>query len=173
MDEVTEEEKYGIAGEHSLGTWARIYLHGFIAIGMFFGIAYAVTLLVPVFDVVGNRAAAIGLSVVTILAGPPILGSLILYVLFPLLGKNEAWRGLLIWDDRLLTEVSGARQRTQIVIINWPSNEVRTAGVLTATFECSETGNCWQRYTSRRPRKRVWDTYAWWVSTMSCTPIGP
>ena len=57
-----------------------------------------------------------------------------------MLGKKEGLRGLEVWDDRLLSEVSRAKQRTRIVILNWPSNEVRTMGVMTATFKSNGSG---------------------------------
>jgi hypothetical protein len=81
---------------------------------------------------------AITLSILAILLGPPLIGSLILFGLFPMLGKKEGWRGLLGWDDRLLSEVSDAKQNARVVMINWPSKEVRTMGVLTATFASEE-----------------------------------
>lgn len=133
-------ESYGIDGEHSLGTWTRVYLHGVIAFVVIYAIAYVVTLLVPVFDFTGNRPLAITISILAILVGPPLVGSLILFGLFPLLGKKKGWRGLLAWDDRLLAEVSDAKEKAQIVIINWPSDDVRTMGVLTATFASDEPG---------------------------------
>ena len=126
---------------HSLNTWTRVYLHGLIAFVAIYAIAYVVTLLVPVFDFTGNRVVAITLSILAILLGPPLIGSLILFGLFPMLGKREGWRGLLAWDDRLLSEVSDAKQNARVVIINWPSKEVRTMGVLTATFASEDSCN--------------------------------
>jgi hypothetical protein len=123
-------QSYTVVSEHSLSTWTRVYLHGLIAFVLIYAVAYVVTLLVPVFDFTGNRPLAITLSLVAILVGPPLIGSLILFGLFPLLGKKEAWRGLLAWDDRLLAEVSDAKENARVVIINWPSKEVRTMGVL-------------------------------------------
>lgn len=134
MDFNESDESVGTEADHSLNNWARIYLHGFIAFLVIYVLAYVVTLLVPVFDNFGNRPLAIVLSIMAILVGPPLVGSVILYGQFPLLGKKEAWRGMLAWDDRLLTEVSDAKEKARIVIINWPSEEVRTMGVLTSTF---------------------------------------
>jgi hypothetical protein len=121
-------------GEHYLGTWTRIYLHGVIAFVVFYVLAYVVTRLVPIFEFTGSRALAIGLSILAIVVVPPLVGSLILFGLFPLLGMKEGWRSLAAWDDRLFSQLSSARQKVQVVIINWPNKEVRTMGVLTATF---------------------------------------
>lgn len=129
-----------MGGDHTLGTWARVYVHGAIACIGLAVVGYAVSKLVPILDVTGNRAVAIALSVIAILAGPPLFGSIILYGIFPLLGKKKGWRGLLVWDDRLLEEVSAAKSNARIVIINWPSHEVRTMGVLTSTFAAKDTG---------------------------------
>jgi hypothetical protein len=54
-------------GEHYLGTWTRIYLHGVIAFVVFYVLAYVVTRLVPIFEFTGNRALAIALSILAIL----------------------------------------------------------------------------------------------------------
>jgi uncharacterized membrane protein len=140
VDNDSSVDSYGVGSKHSLNMWTRICLHGLIAFAVICAVAYVVTLLAPIFDFTGNRALAIILSIVAILVGPPLLGSIILFGVFPLLGKNEAWRGLLAWDDRILAEVSGAKEKARVVIINWPSKEVRTMGVLTATFASEESG---------------------------------
>lgn len=135
MDEseskATEE---GINDDHALSTWARVYLHGLIACVFFAMLGYAVSKLVPIFDVTGNRAVAVALAVIAILAGPPVIGSLILFGILPLLGRRKGWSGLLGWDDRLLEEVAAAKSNAKVVIVNWPSREVRTMGVMTSTF---------------------------------------
>ncbi len=138
QDQVNDAE--GIESSHSLGTWTRIYLHGFIALVAFAVLATLVSRLVPLFDFTGNRTTAIVVSLIAILAGPPVIGSVILYIIFPLIGKRDAWRGLLFWDDRLLKELSRARGTAQIVLIDWPSKEVRSMGVMTSTFRSRETG---------------------------------
>ncbi len=140
MEAISSNEDDRIESKHSLNTWTRVYLHGFIAFVVIAVIAYAVMLLVPVFDFTGSVPVAIALSMVAILVGPPLVGSLILFGLFPLLGTKEAWRGWLAWDDRLLAEVSTAKEKARVVIINWPSNHVRTIGVLTSTIASSESG---------------------------------
>lgn len=140
MDDRSSDSGPGIQGSHSLNTWTRVYLHGLLALVVLFAIAYAVSRIAPAFDFVGSRPLAIATAIVVILAGPPIIGSIILFGVFPLLGKKEAWRGLVAWDDRLISEVSDAREKAQVVIINWPSREVRTMGVLTATFDDDGSG---------------------------------
>jgi hypothetical protein len=140
VDNDSSVESYVVGSKHSLSTWTRICVHGLIAFAVICAGAYVVTLLAPIFDFTGNRLLAITLSIVAILAGPPLLGCLVLFGVFPLLGKNEAWRGLLAWDDRILAEVSGAKEKARVVIINWPSKEVRTMGVLSATFAAEESG---------------------------------
>ncbi len=133
-------ETNSVANEpYRLGTWARIYLHGFIASVVVYGLAYVVMLLVPMFDFTGSRAVAIALSMATILIVPPLVGSLILFGVLPLLGKKEAWRGVTAWDDRLFSQLFSARQKVRIVIVNWPSREVRTLGVLTATLTSKDS----------------------------------
>ena len=133
-----QDLKSRFGGEHSLGTWTRIYVHGLLACVAMAAVAYLVDQLVPVFDFSGNRGAAVAISIVAILAGPPIIGSVILFVIIPMLGKKEAWRGLLVWDDRLITEVSNARSQAPIVLLNWPSKEIRTMGEMTARFHAQD-----------------------------------
>ena len=125
--------------EQFLGTWIRIYLHGILAFVVICAVAYVVTRLAPLFDFTGSQPLAITLSVLTILLVPPLVGSLILYGLLPLIGLKEGWRGVIGWDNRLFSQVSAARQNSQIVIINWPSKEVRTMGILTSTFTAEDS----------------------------------
>lgn len=140
MENESLEESVRSASKHSLNTWTRVYLHGLIAFILIYVVAYLVALLLPVFDFTGNRGVAIAAAITAILLGPPLVGSIILFGLFPLLGKKEAWRGLLAWDDRLISEVSDAKEKTRVVIVSWPSAEVRTMGVLTSTFQSEESG---------------------------------
>jgi uncharacterized membrane protein len=127
-------ETIGMDDDHLLGKWTRIYLHGVIAFVAIGAIGYVASLLLPVFDFTGNRLLAIALATTVIIVGPPVVGSIILYGLFPWLGKRDSMRGLLAWDDRLLSEVTSAKEKARIVIINWPTDNVRTMGVLTSTF---------------------------------------
>jgi len=99
-----------------------------------------VTRLVPIFEFTGSQPLAITLSVLAILLVPPLVGFLILYGLLPLIGMKEAWRAVIGWDTRLFSQVSAAQQKTQIVIINWPSKEIRTMGILTSTFTADDSG---------------------------------
>ncbi len=94
----------------------------------------------PIFDLTGSMPVAITLSILGILLVPPLVGSLILYGLFPLIGMKEGLRGIIGWDQRLFARVSSARKQVQIVIINWPSKEVRTMGLLTSTFTAHDSG---------------------------------
>ena len=125
---------------HLLNTWVRVYLHGLIVLVVVCVLAYIGTLLVPLFEVVGDQRVAIVLSFLTVLFGPPLIGSLVLFGVFPLVGRKKSWRGLLGWDDRLISELSTAKSNAQIVILNWPSGEVRTMGVLTSEFSDPATG---------------------------------
>lgn len=124
--------------EHTLGTWTRIYLHGCIAFLVVYALTLVVSRLVPLFGFVDSPVLAFVLAILAILVLPPLVGSIVLYGLLPLLGKKEAWRGLAAWDNKLVSEVSRAKQMARIVILNWPSEEVRTMGVLTATFDADE-----------------------------------
>jgi len=122
-----------------LGIWARIYLHGILAFVALYAVAYVVTSLAPLFTFTDSPLLAFALAVLVIVLVPPLVGSLILYGLFPLIGMKEGWRGVIGWDKRLFSQVSSAHQKTRIVIINWPSKEVRTMGVLTSTFTTNES----------------------------------
>ncbi len=120
---------------HALQIWVRIYLHGLLAFIVLCAMAYVVNLLVPFFDFFDNRGVAVAISIFMILAAPPFVGSVVIFGLLPFLGKKEAWRGVTVWDDRLISEVTEARGRAQIVIVDWPDSNVRTMGVLTSSLE--------------------------------------
>jgi hypothetical protein len=133
--QTSEEDRFSETdGPHLLNTWSRIYLHGCLALIVVFAIAYFVQLLVPFYDFTGSRGLSVLFSILTIVLAPPLIGSLILLGLLPMLGKHEGLRGLDVWDDRVISEITRAKKKTQIVIINWPNKEVRTMGVLTGTF---------------------------------------
>ncbi|MEM1070200.1 MAG: hypothetical protein AAGI63_14955 [Planctomycetota bacterium] len=156
MNDLLTGEDFDVRAEHSLGTWARIYVHGVIALIVFSAIAYLSSQLIPLFDFTGNRMAAIVVSLIVIVAGPPIAGSILLYMVFPLIGRKQAWRGLLSWDDRLIAELSNARSKAQIVLINWPSSEVRTMGVLTSYLETANSkGRMAVVYVPTAPQTRL------------------
>lgn len=127
-------------GRAPLGTGTRIYFHGILGLVVIFAFAYVFRLLVPFFDFVGSPPLAAILTILVLVAAPPIIGSLILFGVYPLLGRKAAWRGLDRWDERLMTEVSDAKQRAQVVLVNWPSEEVRSIGLLTATFKSPDGG---------------------------------
>ncbi|MGI9471330.1 MAG: hypothetical protein ACR2NZ_07365 [Rubripirellula sp.] len=140
MENDSAVDPSGLNNGHLLSTWVRVYVHGLIALVVLCAIAYVGTLLVPLFDVFGSRPLAVLLSALTVVLGPPIVGALILFGVFPLLGKKKSLRGLLGWDDRLLSELSNARSKTQIVILNWPSSDVRTLGVLSSEYTDAASG---------------------------------
>jgi hypothetical protein len=140
VKDFSPDENHRIESQHLLSTWTRIYLHGLIAFVLIFAVAYVVTRLLPFFEFADNPVLAMALSIIAIVVGPPLLGSLTLYGLFPLLGKKQGWRGLLGWDDRLIAEVSDAKEKVRVVIIRWPSDNVRTMGILTSTFLSKKSG---------------------------------
>ena len=123
-----------------LSTWARICLHGWLALIVLGIAAYIVTWLIPLFDFAGSRSAAVGLALLTILIGPPLLGAIVLFGLLPLLGRREGLSGIRFWDDRLFSAVKRARQKAQIVVIDWPNRDVRTMGILTGVLNSPDDG---------------------------------
>lgn len=125
---------------HILGTWTRIYIHGFIGLVAIFIVAYIIKQLAPLFDFVGNPVLSAIVAILVVIIAPPLLGSLILFGVFPLMGRKEAWKGIDVWDERLVNEVADAKERSKIVIVNWPSDEVRSIGVLTSTFKSEASG---------------------------------
>ena len=140
-----EGQSWRPTSEHTLNTWTRIYLHGLMVMAVITVIVFgAQKVFLPLFDIVGDRTLAIVLMVLAFIVVPPLAGSFVLFVIFPLLGKNEAWKGVSAWDDRLMAEVTHARQRAQIVVLNWPSQETRTMGILTSRFSStSSDGQEW------------------------------
>lgn len=126
--------------QHSLTTWARIYIHGCIVLAVIVAAAYIVSQLVPLFGFVGSPALATVLSILTVIVAPPVIGSVVLFGVLPLLGRHAAWRGREAWDDRLYSELTQAKSKTRVVIVRWPDENVRTMGVLTATLDRDDNG---------------------------------
>ena len=125
---------------HFLSTWSRIYLHGCLVLVVVFAVSYIAFQLAPFFAFTDNRWLGFLLALITIFVAPPVIGSVVVYGLLPLLGKHENLTGLDVWDDRLVAEITRAKQRTQIVVVNWPNKEIRTIGVLTSQFKNPESG---------------------------------
>jgi uncharacterized membrane protein len=137
MNPQTTVESNNVEGNnsHALQIWVRIYLHGLLAFIVLCAVAYVVNLLVPFFNFFDNRGIAVVISIFMILVAPPFIGSVVIFWLLPILGKKEVWRGVTVWEDRLISEITEARERAQIVIVDWPDSNVRTMGVLTSSFE--------------------------------------
>ncbi len=124
-------------GEHirrPLATWVRIYLHGIIASALLALLMFLVLRISETLDFIDDPVLAAGITLAILAVFPPVVGCFLLFVVFPMLNKHQALRGILAWDDRLLNEVSQAKEKAEIVIINWPSEDTRTMGVMTSRF---------------------------------------
>lgn len=125
---------------HRLGTWSRIYLHGMLSLFVLGLVAYLIARLVPLLEFLGSPTIAVTACILALIALPPIVGSILIYAVLPALGKRDGFRGLDAWDDRLLTEVSRAKERARIVVVPWPTKDVRTMGVLTGSIQSGPSG---------------------------------
>lgn len=66
-----------------------------------------------------------------------MLGCLVVFGLNPLLGRWQKWSQLTSLQDRILGELA-RDQQTQIVLLNWPAENVQTLGVLTSTLPATD-----------------------------------
>jgi uncharacterized membrane protein len=116
----------------------RIYVTGLIVTAIALFIWKVVFQYSPWFDILENPVWAGGLTFISIVILPLILGSIIRFGVSPVLGKWHKWTELMSLEDRIVGELEKGR-KPEIVIINWPSTTVQTVGILTARFPATET----------------------------------
>ena len=116
----------------------RIYLSGFLALALIYLGWRIVAQFEPLFRGIENPFVALFLAILLIVLVPPLLGSLIQFVLNPVLGKWQAWSDLVSLEERLVGELSKTRKNPVIVLINWPSSTERTMGIMTSIFPATD-----------------------------------
>lgn len=116
----------------------RIYINGLIAVAVGFVFYKIVTEYSPWDEWVQNPLLATVLSIASIVVLPLALGLLVQYGINPILGKWSTGSQFVTLQDRIFGEISN-RKNPDIVIINWPSESVRTVGVLTTRFPATES----------------------------------
>jgi hypothetical protein len=104
-------------------------------------LASGVNSILPYFEFLGDPGLRLVVAVLSVLLLPPLLGSLIRFVIFPFVEKRVAWGNFSNWDERLFSEVARAKQAAEVVVVDWPSSDLRTMGVLTRTFSDESTGD--------------------------------
>jgi uncharacterized membrane protein len=115
----------------------RIYVNGFVALAICYLIWKFLIQNSPWSDVVENPFAAAALTVVTILLVPPLLGSLVQFAILPVLGRWRKWNEITFLHEKVVGDLS--KSDPPIVLIDWPSQGVRTMGVVTSFFSETET----------------------------------
>lgn len=119
---------------------AKIYLHGIIALIVLYVLGAAVRSILPYYDFLGNPAARIILAILSILLLPPLFGTVIRFVIYPAIERRLTSNRFSNWDERLFSEISRAKESAQIVLVDWPTDRLRTMGVMTRSFVDESTG---------------------------------
>jgi len=119
---------------------SKIYLHGIIALLVLYVLFAAVGSILPYFDFIANPPARVVLAVFSILLLPPLIGTVIRFFIFPMVEKHSTWSRFSNWDERLFSEVVRAKESAHIVLVDWPTERLRTMGVLTRSFVDESTG---------------------------------
>ena len=114
----------------------RVYLSGFILLLILYVGWRAVSQFLPWFSNVENPVLAAIMAVVAVVTVPAVLGCLVRYAINPLMGRWHRWSEMVTLEDRL---IGGIAKDTPIVLINWPSESVRTMGIMTAQFAATES----------------------------------
>lgn len=116
----------------------RIYVNGLIVLAIGIVIWKVIFLYSPWYDVINDPVLASILTAASILLLPLILGGIVVFGLNPLLGKWRSWSELVSLQDRLMGELSNASS-PQIVLFNWPSESVKSVGVITARYAATDS----------------------------------
>lgn len=116
----------------------RVYVSGLIVLAIAIVIWKIVFRFSPWYDVVDNPVLASFLTAISLVIFPLILGGIVRYGLNPVLGKWGKWSEIMNLEDRILGELA-SDSAPQIVLFNWPSESVKSIGVVTARFPATAT----------------------------------
>lgn len=136
MNSMPDHEPQEAGGTYRLNTWIRVYVHGLLALAALAAIGLVLFRLAAAFDFTGNLAVAVATLLLVLALGPPIIGSIILFWVFPLLNK-KGWRDWVTWDQRLLRQLASVESQARVVIMDFPSPHQRILAVMTTTFEAN------------------------------------
>jgi len=124
----------------SLIILGKIYLHGFLALAVVYLLAIVVFAILPAFEGIDSPVLRMTLAVLSILILPPLLGAMIRFAIYPIVGRHRSLAQFSRWDERLFSDLSQAKKKAQIVVVDWPSRELKTMGILTRSFVDESTG---------------------------------
>ena len=105
----------------------QIYISGVILLALGIAMWKFVFRYSPWYEILSDPVLVSIFTELSIVVLPMILGAVFVYGFHPLLGRWQKWSDLMRMQDRLLGELS-IDSAPQIVLINWPSDDVRTAG---------------------------------------------
>ncbi len=115
----------------------RIYATGLLVV-VALGVGWKVLQqMSPWNSLVDSQLAAALLTLGSILLMPFVFGCLVEFVLRPLTGKWSFWATIWNIENRIISEIQ--REDPKVVLINWPSESVRTLGVMTSVVQDTDT----------------------------------
>lgn len=120
---------------------SRLWVHGALYIVAILVLWYFIHPAVSwLMDITGNRNAFIA-SAAFIVIGPLICGWLDLKLVRPLFRKWGKLKDITQWEDRVVQELSPDEERRfPVVLVPWPSEQVKTLGVLSRIHESRDAG---------------------------------
>ena len=115
----------------------RAYFSGFVVLAILLVLWRIGRVISPFFDTLDNPVLAAILTMVTLVVAPPLLGLFVMHVINPVFGRFKSWADLIKLEDQLIGGLSRDKNY-DVVLVNWPSREVRCIGLLTATFAATD-----------------------------------
>lgn len=129
---------------------AWIYLRGWLLILVLYFVAKAIgtayarleASFEPLFESIGSAVPNRLVAIVILILGPWVLGKLIdLFLAGRLFRRQRSVRALQKMENRLSTELRVDDQHGyRVVLVDWPSAEIRSLGLIVADFIEPETG---------------------------------
>ncbi len=115
----------------------RAYFSGFVVLAIILVLWRIGRAISPFYETLENPFLATFLTVVTLIAAPPLLGLFVMHVINPVFGRYKSWADVIRLEDQLIGGLSRDKNY-EVVLVNWPSESVRAIGLMTATFPATE-----------------------------------
>jgi len=124
-----------------LSTWAAYWIRGALTLIVAFGLFVFLKSSLPPIQGLFVGMETVSVSLVALLLVPALVGMLNRKVIHPALRNWQALGGFVRWEDQIVKELSPDDEHgVSVVIVPWPSQTVRTLGLLSDTFQESENG---------------------------------
>lgn len=116
----------------------RVYLNGFVCLAIIYVAWRVLEQFSPLFQRIENPFVALLITILILIVVPPLSGSLVQFVLNPILGKWDTRSELISLEERLVGELSAGGSKPVVVMAPGPAEHERIIGVMTSLFPATD-----------------------------------